>query len=315
MWPMYTSFNLFTGCFLLNGIVQYILVVCPTVIPDSWNDKHVAWGSTSVVWIIFIGASAIMHYNGNLPPSYYSLRGIEHDLSELVAMHLRRTVIVTCFTAICILRLVISLKQRRHFRNIFKRLDLSPVCCCNNNGNDEDRIDDTDSFKEAAHAENAMSQSSNQVLSNGTLFIWSLSWFIGMSLRWNYGDADLFFADITMIFVIYFYPIAIVFGHTNINSFVKRRLVFFYHRFAQEIFGCILATKYCCALGCLRERQLEDEERCISSSEENSVQWAIRTIQPNNESVEVKDIYYIDTESVNSRGAELNGCCNVESIE
>ena len=315
MWPMYTSMNLFTGCFLLNGIVQYILVVCPTVIPDSWNDKHVAWGSTSIVWIIFICASGIMHYNGNLPPSYYALRGIEHDLSEHVSITLRRTIIISSFTAICILRIIISLNPRRHFRNFFKRFDFLRTCCCNNKGNDDDRIEDTCSFHETTDVENERSQSSNQVLSNGTFFVWSLSWFTGMSLRWTYGDEDLLIGDICSIFIFYVYPIAIVFSHTNIKRFVKRRLVFFYHRFMQELFGCILVTKYCCALGCLRERQQEDQEPCITEHEANSVQWAVRTTEPSIESVEIKSIYYIDTESINSRRADLNGCCIVESME
>ena len=330
MWPMYTGLNLFMGCFLMNGIVQFVLVVRPSLIPDSWNDKHVAWGVTSFVWIGFILASAIMHYNDILPPSYFSLRGINHDLSKQATIVFRRIFITISFTAICILRIMISVNpQRSFYSTISRKLACFKTGNCNTNAEDDIGLEDNISHHSTPDIGKNQDQPSNQVLSNGTLFLWSITWFVGMSLRWIYGDEDLVIADISCIAIFYFYPLVIVTTNCNIRQFVKRRIVVLYHRCIQDIFWYMLVAKYCFTLRYCREPNHDDKKLIIAENNEDNAeinennaendevsgQWAIKTIHKGTDSIEFKAEFCIENESCHSKFSQERENCVLESLE
>ena len=315
---MYTSLNMFMGCFLMNGIVQYVLVVRPSLIPDSWNDKAVAWGGMSFVWMCFILSSGIMHYNGILPPSYFSLRGIDHDLSEQPAIVLRRAVLVACVAIICPLRIIISINpQRSFFSAIVQKLSCFKLLVCSKKAERDAGNDDNDnhSIYSKPDIEKKEYEHSNQVISNGTLFFWSICWFLGMSLRWIYGDKDLFIADICSILVFYVYPLLIISTNSNIQQFLKRRTVFLYHRCLQDIFWCMLVAKYFSALGCCRQIKDEDNESIITETNGVSGQWAMKIPQENIESEETHDEFHIENESIHSKACIEFENCVLESVE
>ena len=311
MWPMYTSLNMFMGCFLMNGIVQYVLVVRPSLIPDSWNDKFVAWGGMSFVWMFFILASGIMHCNGILPPSYFSLRGIDHDLSEQAAIVLRRSVLVVCLAIICPLRIIISINpQRSFYSTIVQKLTCFRILDCSKKAERDAGNDDNDnhSIYSKPEIDKKESEPSNQVISNGTLFFWSICWFVGMSLRWIYGDKDLFIADFCSILIFYVYPLLIISTNSNIQQFLKRRMVFLYHRCLQDIFWCMLVVKYFSALGCCRQIKHEDDkESIITVTNGVSGQWAMKIPQDNIESEETHAEFHIENESNISKVYGISG--------
>ena len=313
-WPMYTSMSLFTGCFLLNGIVQCILVVCPTMIPESWNDKYVAWGSTMFVWASLILASMTMHYMGIIPPSYHSLRGQEHDLTDHPAIILRRVIIITSFTVICFLRIAIKIRPSRAFHSFCRKFHCFSDCCCSKPVTEDNRADDAISLFSLTDEEIIKSPSSNQVLGNGTLFLWALFWIVGMTLRWVYGDDNLIIADVCSISIFYVCPILIVMTNSKIQRFLKRRIVFLYHRVIQDISGWMLAIKYICGLGCLkqgfqRQKPHDNEEDAPQLNE-----WAVKRSDAALVSIPSTDSFFIDIQS-SFDDAEPSGDCVLESVE
>ena len=315
MWPMYTSLNMFMGCFLMNGIVQYVLVVRPSLIPDSWNDKFVAWGATLIVLIFFILASGTMHYNGILPPSYFALRGIGHDLSEQPAIVLRRTVLFVSLPIICSLRILISINPQRSFYSLIcKKFGCYRNFNCSRNAENEVPFDENDDRSHYSIPDKSQPEPSNQVISNGTLFIWSTSWFVGMALRWIYGDDNLYIADFCSIAIFYVYPLAMFATNSNIKQFLKRRMVFLYHRCVQDIFFSILMVKYFCTLGCCRQRKDVQEEQIIADDEIVSGQWAVKASKQGRKSLEAKDRFYIENESIHTISGSIENCV-LESVE
>ena len=313
-WPMYTSMSLFTGCFLLNGIVQYVLVVCPTMIPESWNDKYVAWGSTMFVWASIILASMTMHCMGVIPPSYHALRGQQHDLTDHPAIILRRVIIITSFTFICFLRIAIKIRPNRAFHSFCKKFHLPSHCCCSRPVTGDIRADDTQSLYSSSDDEIIKSASSNLVLSNGTLFLWALFWIVGMTLRWVYGDDNLIIGDVCSISIFYVCPVVIVLTNSKIQRFLKRRTVFLYHRIMQDISSWMLAMKYICSLGCLKQGFQKQTQHDNEENAEHFDEWAVRTSDAEPGSIPSTDSFFVDCES-NFDDAETNGDCVLESVE
>ena len=316
-WPIYTSVNIFTGCFLLNNIVQYILVCWPSLIPESWDDKFVAWGAASIVCSFFISASAAMHYIGIVPPSYHSMRGEPHDLLEHKAILLRRWVVIISFSIIFILRIKISVNLRRTCYLLRKKLRWLYGCCCDHKANDNVDVDDSVSYNPILDDESKIIAlpSSNPVLSNGTLFIWSAIWFVVMALRRTFGDENLIFGDIAVIAIVYFYPILIVFTHSNIKRFLKRRMIFAYNRSIQDAFCCMLVLRCCGVIGCLRETRREKKEPSTTENVVNPYQWAIRVREADVESIQINDAFNIDGEAISSTEMESNECSPIEPVE
>ena len=325
MWPMYTSMNLFTGCFLLNGIVQYILVVYPNIMPESWNDKLIAWGLTSLMGVSLITASALMHCYNIVPPSYHSMRGMDHDLTDHVAIILRRVMIITSFAIICTLRVKISFRPKITLSMLYRKLRCFYKCCNSRNTRDDVRIiDDTVQIFQAPNSQlgnettDTISQPSNQVFSNGTLFIWSLLWLAGMYLRWDYGDANLLIGDLCSISIFYVYPIIIVLTNYNTKLFVKRRLDCLYHRFVHDINNIRTLTRYLCSAGCLRRSSEEDNLFGLpKSNTQHDGQWAIRTTRANNELIEIKEVYGHENRSFENHKTDqiVNSSVVVLSVE
>ena len=258
-----------------------------------------------------------MHHIGILPPSYFSMRGIPHDLVEHEAIILRRWTVIISFTIICLLRVKISVNLRRMFSWLSRRLAFLRTCSCNDKANDDTAIDDSVSCSPSHDDKSSLivSQPSGQVLSNSTLFVWALFWFVAMALRRLYGDDNLLIGDIASITIFYVYPILIVFTHTNIKRFVKRRIVLIYNRSVQDMLRCMYVVCKWCRNGCLKEPQKDDKCPCIKDNDENPDQWAIRIREVDVESIQINDVCYIDNESISNVQTISNDSCTVESVE
>ena len=313
-WPMYTSMSLFTGCFLLNGIVQCILVVRPTMIPESWNDKYVAWGSTMFVYASLILASMTMHIMGIIPPSYHALRGQEHDLTDHPAIILRRVIIITSFTIICLLRIAIKIRPSRAFHSFFRKFHFFSDCCCTKPVTEDIRADDAISLFSLTEDDMIKSSSSNQVLSNGTLFLWALFWIVGMTLRWVYGDDNLIIADVCSISIFYVCPLLIVMTNSKIQRFLKRRIVFLYHRVIQDISGWMLAIKYICGLGCLKQGFQKQTPHGNEDDLPQTNDWAVKRSDAALASIYGNESFFIDIQS-SLDDVEASGDWVLESVE
>lgn len=82
----------------------------------------------------------------------------------------------------------------------------------------------------------------------------------------------------------------------------------------QDISGWMLAMKYICGLGCLKQIFHKQIPHANEEDAVNFDEWAVRTLDASPGSIPSTDSFHVDSES-NFEDVETSGDCVLESVE